>query len=61
VPAPSRAKDTLARDPKAGACGSLMNLCRDARLNHSVEVSSGVREGDASALLKGFFAERRSK
>jgi tRNA(adenine34) deaminase len=48
-------------DPKAGACGSLMNLCADDRLNHSIEVSSGLRETDASDLLKAFFAQRRSK
>jgi tRNA(adenine34) deaminase len=50
-----------ATDPKAGACGSLMNLCTDPRLNHSVEVSSGRRADDASGLLKAFFAERRAR
>jgi len=50
-----------ARDPKAGACGSLMNLCSDPRLNHSVEVVSGVMGEEASAQLRAFFAERRSR
>ena len=50
-----------ATDPKAGACGSLMNLCADPRLNHSVEVSAGLRAADASAQLKAFFAERRNR
>ena len=46
-------------DPKAGACGSLYNLCADPRLNHEVAVTSGVRADEASALLRTFFAERR--
>jgi len=50
-----------ASDPKAGACGSLMNLCSDPRLNHSVEVVSGVMGEEASAQLRAFFAERRSR
>ena len=50
-----------AADPKAGACGSLMNLCADPRLNHAVEVTAGKRADESSRLLKAFFAERRSK
>jgi len=50
-----------ATDPKAGACGSLMNLCSDPRLNHSVEVVSGLMGEEASAQLRAFFAERRSR
>ena len=49
-----------AADPKAGACGSLYNLCSDPRLNHEVEVQHGVRADEASALLSGFFADRRT-
>ena len=49
-----------AADPKAGACGSLYNLCADPRLNHEVPVTAGVRADEAAALLTGFFAERRS-
>jgi tRNA(adenine34) deaminase len=48
-----------AADPKAGACGSLYNLCADPRLNHEVAVTAGVRADRASALLTGFFARRR--
>jgi len=48
-----------ARDPKAGMCGSLGNLVQDDRLNHRVELVSGVRADEASALLKTFFADRR--
>ena len=46
-------------DPKAGACGSLYNLCADPRLNHELPVTAGVSEEDAAALLVGFFADRR--
>jgi tRNA(adenine34) deaminase len=49
-----------AADPKAGACGSLYNLCVDPRLNHEVEVVAGVRAGESADLLTAFFAERRS-
>ena len=49
-----------AADPKAGACGSLYNLCVDPRLNHEVEVVAGVRAGESSDLLTAFFAERRT-
>ncbi len=46
-------------DPKAGACGSLYNLCADPRLNHEVEVAFGVRADECGALLSRFFAEQR--
>lgn len=49
-----------AADPKAGACGSLYNLCADPRLNHAVPVTPGVRADEAAALLAGFFAGRRA-
>jgi tRNA(adenine34) deaminase len=48
-----------APDPKAGACGSLYNLCVDPRLNHQVEVVPGVREAECSRALTRFFALRR--
>jgi tRNA(adenine34) deaminase len=48
-----------AADPKAGACGSLYNLCTDPRLHHELEVRQGVRAEEAAALLQGFFAQRR--
>lgn len=48
-----------AADPKAGACGSLYNLCADPRLNHEVAVVPGVRAEEAAALLSSFFAARR--
>ena len=48
-----------AADPKAGACGSLYNLCVDPRLNHEVEVVAGVRREEAAQVLSWFFAQRR--
>lgn len=48
-----------APDPRAGACGSMYNLCSDPRLNHEVPVTHGVRAGEASDLLAEFFAARR--
>jgi tRNA(adenine34) deaminase len=48
-----------AADLKAGACGSLYNMCADPRLNHEVEVVAGVRADEAAALLIDFFGERR--
>jgi tRNA(adenine34) deaminase len=48
-------------DVKAGACGSLYNLCTDPRLNHEIAVVGGVRAADAVALLDTFFAERRGE
>jgi tRNA(adenine34) deaminase len=48
-----------AEDPKAGFAGSLGDLVRDPRLNHRVEVTSGVLADEASALLREFFARRR--
>lgn len=48
-----------APDLKAGATGSLYNLCADPRLNHEVPVTAGVRGDEAAALLTAFFAERR--
>lgn len=49
-----------AADPRAGACGSLYNLCDDPRLNHSLPVAHGVLAGEAGALLATFFAARRA-
>ena len=47
-------------DPKAGAIRSLYQIADDPRLNHRVEVTSGVLAEECSALLRTFFAEKRS-
>jgi tRNA(adenine34) deaminase len=48
-----------AYDPKAGMAGSVDDLLRHPRLNHRPEVVGGVKEGECSELLRGFFEERR--
>ena len=48
-----------ARDPKAGAAGSVYDIGRDGRLNHRMEVYPGLMEADCAALLSRFFAARR--
>jgi tRNA(adenine34) deaminase len=48
-------------DPKAGACGSLYNIVQDERLNHKLEITSGILQDECSALLSDFFARRRSE
>ncbi len=48
-------------DPKAGACGSVMDLVQNDRLNHRVEVLSGVLADESSQLLRQFFAELRQR
>jgi tRNA(adenine34) deaminase len=46
-------------DVKAGAAGSIYNVLTDPRLNHRVDVISGIREEACAALLREFFAGRR--
>jgi len=46
-------------DPKAGACGTLFNIVQDKRLNHKVELVSGVYETKCGALMKDFFKKVR--
>lgn len=48
-----------ADDPRAGATGSLHNIAADVRLNHTSEVTPGVRAEESAALLAAFFAARR--
>lgn len=48
-----------ARDPKAGAMGSLFHMNRDARLNHSFPVTEGILAAESAELLSSFFRRRR--
>ena len=48
-------------DPKAGFCGSLGNLVQDARLNHRLEVVSGVESEESRRLLQEFFQGLRKR
>lgn len=49
------------KDNKAGGVDSLFNILNDRRLNHQVEVLSGVLEKECSDILKNFFKMRRKK
>jgi tRNA(adenine34) deaminase len=46
-------------DFKAGACGSVFNIVQERRLNHRVEIISGIMEDDCGNLLKAFFKNLR--
>jgi tRNA(adenine34) deaminase len=48
-----------ARDPKAGACGSVLDVPGEPRLNHRPQVSAGLLDAECGALLSAFFAARR--
>ena len=48
-----------ARDPKTGACGSVVDLFAEPRLNHHATVTGGVLADECGALLSGFFADKR--
>ena len=48
-----------AADPKTGACGSVVDLFAEARLNHHAMVVKGVLAAECGALLSDFFAARR--
>ena len=49
-----------ARDPKAGACGSVLSVMNHPALNHRVEVVEGVLGEECSTLLTAFFRSRRT-
>jgi tRNA(adenine34) deaminase len=48
-----------ARDPKAGACGSVLDVAGEPRLNHRPTVAGGLLGAECGALLSAFFARRR--
>jgi tRNA(adenine34) deaminase len=48
-----------ARDPKAGACGSVLDVLSEPRLNHRPDVAGGLLAASCSELLSAFFASRR--
>jgi len=48
-----------ARDPKTGACGSVLDLFAEPRLNHHATVTAGVAADECGALLTRFFDARR--
>ncbi|MBR4410650.1 MAG: tRNA adenosine(34) deaminase TadA [Firmicutes bacterium] len=50
-----------ATEPKSGACGSLYNIVQDERLNHCMEVETGLMEDQCRHIMKSFFRERRKE
>jgi tRNA(adenine34) deaminase len=48
-----------ADDPKAGACGSVLDVLNHPRLNHQMQVEQGILAEESAELLRGFFRERR--
>jgi tRNA(adenine34) deaminase len=49
-----------AADPKAGACGSVLEVLNHPRLNHQMQVEQGIMAEEAGELLRSFFRERRT-
>ncbi len=49
-----------ANDPKTGACGSVVNLMAESKLNHHTEMTSGVLATECGSVLTDFFRQRRS-
>lgn len=50
-----------AMDPRHGCCGSVEDLVRHPRLNHRVELRTGVQEKECAQLLKNFFRDIRKR
>lgn len=48
-------------DKKTGACGSLMNILQDERLNHFVEIETGIKKQQCEEIMKLFFKKLRKK
>lgn len=46
-------------DPKAGACGSVFNIVQEEKLNHYVEIETGLLQEECSAEMKTFFKRIR--
>lgn len=50
-----------AADPKTGACGSVVDLFAERRLNHHADVTAGVLAEECGGMLSAFFAARRNR
>ena len=46
-------------DEKTGACGSVLNLFKDYKFNHAVELETGILQAECEKILKNFFKELR--
>jgi tRNA(adenine34) deaminase len=50
-----------AKDPKTGACGSVINIADHGSLNHRIEVNGGILAEECSSLVSGFFQKKRKE
>ena len=50
-----------AKDPKTGACGSVVNIINHKRLNHRIKAKGGILAEECGSLLKEFFKKKRKK
>lgn len=50
-----------AKDPKFGACGSIFEIPTESKLNHNIEIVSGVMEEPIASMMRSFFQELRLK
>ncbi|RJP28040.1 MAG: nucleoside deaminase [Candidatus Omnitrophota bacterium] len=50
-----------AQDPKTGACGSVINISNNKRLNHHIKVNNGILAKECGELLSSFFKKKRQK
>ena len=50
-----------ARDEKFGGCGSVFNIVNEPKLNHRIEITTGVMEKEAASLMKSFFETKRKE
>ena len=50
-----------ARDPKTGACGSIINIASHKKLNHRIKVKGGILKEGCGSLLVDFFKKKRTK
>ncbi len=59
----ARIKDLYygARDPKTGACGSVVNIANRKALNHRIKVGRGILEEECRRILQEFFRKKRAK
>ena len=58
LPAPEGAAPSA---PKAGAAGTLLNVVQDGRLNHQLEVTSGVLAAESAEVIREFFRTKRGE
>ena len=50
-----------AKDPKTGACGSVINIANHKKLNHRLKISRGILAKECGSLLKEFFKKKRGR